>query len=116
MNTCRKKNIQNLAKTLRKNQTDTERFLWHFLKENFPHVHFRRQYQIGNYIVDFISIKHKLVIECDGGGHSKEKDSIRDTFLTKKGFKVLRFWDNEIFNNSEGVFIVIQKNLNDVKK
>lgn len=112
MNQTRKDTIQNLAKVLRKNQTDTERFMWHFLKENFPQIHFRRQYQIGNYIADFVSIKHKLVIECDGGGHSKEKDNNRDNFLIKKGFKILRFWNNEILNNPEGIFIMIQKNIN----
>lgn len=111
MKKYRSKNIQNLAKTLRKNQTDTERFLWFNLRQYFPNIHFRRQHQIGNYIVDFVSVKNKLIIECDGGGHTKEKDKNRDNFLTSKGFKVLRFWNNEIYNNLEAVLSVIYNSL-----
>ena len=111
MKKYRSKNIQNRAKSLRKNQTDTERFLWLNLKQFFPDIHFRRQHQIGSYIVDFVSVKNKLIIECDGGGHSKEKDKNRDNFLTSKGFKILRFWNNEIYNDIETVLYVIYNNL-----
>lgn len=73
MSRTRTKKIQILAKALRKNQTDTEKIMWHLLKQNFPQVHFRRQYQIKNYIVDFVSLKHKLVIECDAVDIQKKK-------------------------------------------
>jgi len=73
-------------------------------------IKFRRQQPIENYIVDFVSFEQRMVIELDGGQHAinKEKDNERDRILTENGFKVLRFWDNEIFDNLEGVLEVIR--------
>ena len=73
-------------------------------------VKFRRQQPIGKYIVDFVSFEKRIVIELDGGQHSaeQERDRERDNWLSKQGFKVLRFWDNEVLNNIEGVLEVIR--------
>jgi len=104
------------ARGLRKNQTPWENQLWYLLRNRrFKDFKFRRQTVIGKCIVDFCSVKGKLVIELDGGGHnnleSKVKDFNRDKFLKSKGYRVLRIWNNELDNNLEGVLQEIYKNL-----
>ena len=102
------------ARKLRRDMTDAERFLWSQLKQRQIHAaKFRRQYSIGQYIVDFICLEKDLIIEIDGGQHaeSKEADFQRDQWLKKKGFRVLRFWNHEIFQNLEGVKQVIEKSV-----
>ena len=104
-----KKSLTTISRVLRKKQTPQEGKLWAFLRrKDFKHLKFRRQYVIGRYIVDFCCPKKKLVIELDGGGHSKakqiEKDRMRDTFLKQQGFTVLRIWNNELEENIDGVF------------
>lgn len=109
------KNLTEFAKDLRKNSTNTENHLWRYLRnrqvEGFK---FRRRQPIGKYIVDFVNFEKKVIIELDGGQHffQEEKDKIRDEWLAKEGFKVLRFWDNEVLDNTEGVLEVIRENLN----
>ncbi len=67
-------------------------------------VKFRRQAVIGKYIVDFVCFAHKLVIEVDGSQHrDNQKDKVRDNWLKSEGFRVLRFWDNEVLENRDGV-------------
>ena len=105
-------NIIALAKKLRKNSTPAENLLWsHLRAEQLEGLKFRRQQLIGNYIIDFVCFEKKIVIEVDGGQHSieKEKDNIRDEWLKGQGFKVLRFWNNEVLMNIEGVLEVIRK-------
>jgi len=104
-----------MAKTLRKNCTDTERLLWRHLGAKHMEGHkFRRQEPIGNYIVDFVCQKKKIVIEVDGGQHSveRERDFERDKWLEGQGYKVLRFWNNEVLTNINGVLEVVWDNLN----
>ena len=74
-------------------------------------IKFRRQQPIENYIVDFVSFEKRIVIEIDGSQHADDtnKDEERDRFLTKNGYNVLRFWDNEVFQNIEGVLEVIMQ-------
>ena len=87
------------AKTLRKNQTDAEGLLWYYLRnKQMAGFKFRRQQAIGRYIVDFVCLPEKLIIELDGSQHAsqQEYDQQRDTFLRTQGFTVLRFWNNEI--------------------
>lgn len=115
-NKTNRKNLTHLAKNLRKNQTDAETILWNALRNNqIEGKKFRRQYQIENYIVDFICIEEKLIIELDGGQHNEEKhinkDKERDEKLQKLGYRVLRFWNNEVLQNIEGVCEVIIDNL-----
>ena len=73
---------------------------------------FRRQTPIGKYIVDFVCHEQRVIDEVDGGQHSEneEEDKIRDKWLGEQGYKVLRFWNNEVFTNMEGVLEVIRDN------
>ncbi len=102
-----------LAKELRSSTTDTERLLWSQIRaKRLGGYKFRRQHPMGKYIVDFVCLERGLVIELDGGQHTepetKEYDSERDNWLKKEGYTMLRFWDNEIFQNMEGVLEVIR--------
>lgn len=99
------------AKNLRKSSTDAERLLWNHLRmKQMKGLKFRRQQPIDNYIVDFVCLENRLIIEVDGGQHASEriKDIERDSYLIKNGFRVLRFWNNEVFRNIEGVLEVIR--------
>ena len=104
------------ARELRQNSTPQEIMLWTLLRNRqYKNYKFRRQYPIGNYIVDFICREKRLIIELDGGQHNEpnniEYDNERTEFLKSKGYKVIRFWNNDVDNNIEGVFEVIRKNL-----
>ncbi|PKN10504.1 MAG: hypothetical protein CVU70_02760, partial [Deltaproteobacteria bacterium HGW-Deltaproteobacteria-5] len=103
-----------MAKDLRVHSTDAERLLWKYLRSRqLSDTKFRRQQPIGNFIVDFVSFDKKLIIELDGSQHteSQESDDRRDQWLTAQGFKVLRFWNDEIFGNIEGVLESIMEHL-----
>ena len=96
------------AKELRANQTDAEGLLWYYLQNKQLDSHkFRRQQPIGNYIVDFVCLEKKLIIELDGSQHNEEKgikyDQKRTEFLQQSGFRVLRFWNDQIFKNMPDV-------------
>jgi very-short-patch-repair endonuclease len=101
-----------LAKALRNSATDAEKRLWSKLQSSqLEGVKFRRQEPIKEYIVDFVSLQKKLIIELDGGQHAEaiENDRQRDDCLAGLGFKVLRFWNNEVFENLGGVLEVIRQ-------
>ena len=107
-------NLIQFAKSLRKQATDTERLLWRYLRaKHFGSLKFRRQQLIGTYIVDFVCFEKKIIVELDGGQHAQpekiQNDSIRDQWFEAQGYKVLRFWDNEVLTNTQGVFEVISK-------
>lgn len=98
-----------LARDLRKNSTKEEQILWRLLRNRqFFGLKFKRQFQIGNYIVDFVCEEKKLIIELDGGQHNQmqniEQDNIRTDFLNSKGYKVLRLWNNDVIKNLKGVY------------
>ena len=97
------------ARQLRHNMTDAEQGLWRILRNRqFAGVKFRRQVSIGPYIADFVCYDARLVIEADGGQHNESKaDNLRDAWFAANGFRVLRFWNNEILNNPEGVATII---------
>jgi very-short-patch-repair endonuclease len=100
------------SRKLRNECTDIERLLWSYLKNSqIEGIKFRRQQPIEDYIVDFVSFSPKLVIELDGSQLMDNHlyDEQRDTCLRNNGFKVLRFWNNEVFENLEGVLEVIRK-------
>lgn len=108
------KKLVNTARNLRKETTDVERYLWGYLRKNqLEGYKFRRQQPIGKYIMDFVSFKRKIAIEVDGGQHAIEsaRDRRRDKWLREEGFEVLRFWDNDVFRNIEGVLEVIRNKL-----
>lgn len=87
--------------------------LWQYLKnKQINGIKFRRQYPIGKYICDFVSLEKRIIIELDGSQHLDSiNDKIRDNYLKELGFKVLRFWNNDIDQNIEGVLIKIQQEL-----
>ena len=100
------------AMDLRNNCTDAERLLWRYLRNSqLEGIKFRRQQPVEDYIVDFLSFSPKLVIELDGSQHvdNRRYDEQRDACLRKNGFDVLRFWNNEVFENIEGVTDVIRQ-------
>lgn len=104
--------LQLFAKELRNNSTDAERLLWRHLRNSqFEGVKFRRQQPIETYIVDFVSFDKRIVIELDGGQHAEDVayDQQRNTCLHRNGFVVLRFWNNELFENIDGVLEVIRQ-------
>ena len=115
----KRSNIENCRK-LRKKQTDAERKLWTMLyNRQLSGVKFRRQFPIGGYIVDFYCPEHKLGIEADGGQHygdkGKRQDGLRTKELAKCGVKIVRFSDLDILNNINGVYEVIQGEINDAR-
>lgn len=100
------------AKELRNNSTDAERHLWRYLRNSqLEGAKFRRQQPIEAYIVDFVCFNKRIVVELDGGQHAEnpEYDGQRDVCLRRNGFDVLRFWNNEVFENIEGVLEVIRQ-------
>ena len=101
------------AVELRKELTPTEAKLWARLRNDQLGVNFRRQHAVGNYITDFCSPKTKLIIELDGSQHleQEEYDQERTEYLEEQGYKVLRFWNNEVTNNIEGVILTIMQAL-----
>ncbi|MBI2172456.1 MAG: endonuclease domain-containing protein [Chloroflexi bacterium] len=95
---------------MRKHPTEPERLLWRHLKDHLlGGFKFRRQQQLGQYIVDFLCWEQRLVVEVDGGQHGKESNADRErtTWLEAQGFRVLRFWNNEVIENLDGVIQVI---------
>jgi very-short-patch-repair endonuclease len=94
------------ARTLRKNATDAERRLWRHLRDKqLDGFRFRRQVPIGRYVADFACLSARLVVEVDGGQHAErlDYDGERTEWLEARGFRVLRFWNNDVLGNTEGV-------------
>ncbi len=105
----------NRAKSLRQNRTDAEGLLWHYLRNKQLDGHkFRRQQPVGPYIVDLACLPEKLLIELDGGQHADQEtyDEQRDQFLQSQGYRVLRFWNNQVFDNCFAVLEQIYQALN----
>ncbi len=103
-----------MARRLRQAPTDAERKLWSLLRrKQLDGVRFRRQQPIGPYFVDFFCSSCRLVIEVDGGQHdtNREADEKRTAWLATRGYRVLRFWNNEVLTNPDGVFETIRETL-----
>jgi very-short-patch-repair endonuclease len=94
---------------MRSNPTDAEKRLWSMLRDKrMPVFKFRRQMVIAPYIVDFVCLERRLIIEADGSQHAESAyDVRRDAFLRREGFDVLRFWNNEILGSAGGIFDAI---------
>ncbi|MBR0897136.1 endonuclease domain-containing protein [Bradyrhizobium tropiciagri] len=109
----RKETPIRLARRLRANQTDAEIALWNRIRDRQIDGHkFARQVPIGSYICDFVCREKQLVIEVDGGQHAEAAaDVVRDRHLADEGYRVLRFWNNDVLGNIEGVLITIQTGL-----
>jgi acetylglutamate kinase len=104
------------AKENRNNPTAAEKHLWSYLKGNHLGAHFRQQHPIYGFIPDFVCLQHKIIIEIDGGyhfdGEQPEKDEERTQWLKSQGYKVLRFTNEEVLQETEAVIIKIKEALN----
>ena len=90
--------------------TEAERAMWRLLRDRrLAGSKFRRQVPIGPYVVDFLSFDHRLVVEVDGGQHAASaRDQRRDVWFAENGYRTLRFWNNDVLANAEGVFSRLQ--------
>jgi very-short-patch-repair endonuclease len=100
---------RNAARALRRNATETEKEMWRLLRDRrLNGLKFRRQTPIGPFVADFASIEHRLIIELDGSQHAdSSSDARRDAWLAAEGWRVLRFWNNDLANNRDGVLETI---------
>jgi very-short-patch-repair endonuclease len=101
---------------LRKNQTDAEKAFWAQVRNRqFHGMRFHRQYSIGPYILDFYCPEIKTAIELDGGQHNetegKAHDAIRSEYIQAQGIDVLRFWNNEVLLNMQGVLAKVEEKI-----
>ncbi len=102
------RSLKYVARTLRKNMTDSERLLWSRIRRKQPKgVQFYRQKTVGNYIVDFCCPSKMIIIEVDGGQHFQQRvqkeDTTRDVELSRLGFQVLRYSNADVLKNTDGV-------------
>jgi very-short-patch-repair endonuclease len=106
------------SRELRCNMSDAEHKLWRVLrKRQLGGFRFRRQFPIGPYIVDFLCLEARLVIEVDGSQHDSEqpgRDAVREQWLKSQNFRVLRFWNNEVLTNLDGVTEKILQALSEI--
>ena len=105
----RLRELRDRAREMRANPTPAEHRLWSMLRDRrMPLFKFKRQHVIAPYIVDFACLERSLIIEADGGQHcDNAADRRRDAYLGSKGFRVLRFWNNDVLENPSGVFEAI---------
>ncbi|MGM4904131.1 endonuclease domain-containing protein [Tardiphaga sp. 866_E4_N2_1] len=105
--------ITNRSRELRANSTDAETKLWNRLRNRqIAGCKFIRQEPIGRYICDFVCREKMIVIEVDGGQHPEsQRDAMRDRYLCEQGYCVLRFWNNDVLSNIEGVLSLIDQEL-----
>jgi len=102
------------ARTLRRNMTEAERRVWQILRSlQMKGYKFRRQVPIGRYIADFVCHEARLIVEIDGGqhDHSSPQEAERSGFLRNEGYRILRFWNNEVLANLDGVHQTIADEL-----
>ena len=111
----RNPNTQRRARQLRNEPTETERHLWRFLRlQQLGGFRFRRQVPIGRYIADFACIEAKLVLELDGSQHQGNSHDVqRDREITQMGFRILRFWNNQVLQETQAVLEEILRALED---
>ena len=105
-----KEQLLTRSKSLRVKQTDAEKYLWSsFRNRRLKGLKFRRQVMLGHYIVDFVCLEKKVIVEVDGGHHSllEHYDQKRTAWLKSQGFCVLRFWNNDVLRNVYGVLDAI---------
>jgi very-short-patch-repair endonuclease len=107
-----------VSRKLRVNQTDAETKLWNRIRNRqINGDKFVRQEPIGRYICDFVCREKLVVIEVDGGQHSESvRDEVRDRYLRTQGYLVMRFWNNDVLSNIEGVLTVIDEELREIAK
>ena len=106
--------LTGVAKLLRREMTDAERVLWREVRAHrFSGFKFKRQEPLGAYVVDFICYEARLIIELDGGQHAsqQEADAERTRWLESSGFRVIRFWNNDVLSNITGVMQEIERQM-----
>jgi len=107
--------LRDFARQNRREMTESETVLWNALRNEFRGIKFRRQHPIGDYIADFLCLKAKLVIEVDGGYHDKPQQQLEDQwrteFLQSKGYRVIRFTNEEVSSQLKGVISRIKEEL-----
>ena len=107
-----RKRLTPIAQKLRAQPTEAERRLWFRLRAKQLGVRFTRQFQIGDYVVDLVCRSAKLVIEVDGGQHADNAaDEVRTRMIEAHGYRVIRFWNNDVLSNTDGVLIQIAEAL-----
>jgi very-short-patch-repair endonuclease len=101
------------AKALRQTSTSAEHRLWRLLRSRqLSDIKFRRQVPLGPWIADFVCFEQMLIVEADGGQHiDSRRDQLRDADLKQRGFRIVRFWNNDITSNAEGVLEAILREL-----
>ncbi|MEE8621680.1 MAG: endonuclease domain-containing protein [Syntrophobacteria bacterium] len=108
--------MKSRVRALRRNMTDAERLLWRSLRDRqMGGWKFRRQHPIRPFIVDFVCVERKLIIEVDGGQHASkvQEDASRSGYLRNKGYRILRFWNNQVLKETEAVLDMILAALDD---
>lgn len=103
------------ARTMRHLPTEAEAKFWNCVRDRRLNGHkFRRQHTIGNYIVDFVCVEGLLIIELDGSQHERQEryDRARDAFLDRQGFRVMRFWNADVFEDIDSVIALVLRALN----
>ncbi len=102
------------ARRLRREMTDAERKLWQYFRAGrFDEVKFRRQHPVPPYIADFCCVAVRMIVELDGSQHSDEVDAARTRYLESQGWRILRFWDNEVLLETEAVLDAIWNAVNE---
>ncbi|MEE3320439.1 MAG: endonuclease domain-containing protein [Pseudomonadota bacterium] len=102
------------ARDLRSRQTEAEQRLWYYLRAaRFMGIKFKRQKPMGNYIVDFVSSSHRLIIEIDGGQHAEQQeyDRRRDAWLRSQGYEVVRFWNHQVLTETQSVLESVRQKI-----
>ncbi len=101
------------ARELRRNPTEAEKRLWRALRSRLPGFKWRRQMPVGPYFADFACFAERLVVELDGGQHADagEYDATRTRFIGSQGYRVMRFWNNDVMDNVDGVLETIEQAL-----
>jgi very-short-patch-repair endonuclease len=109
-----KKRLTPIVRRLRRDRTEAEDRLWYHLRNRqLEGAKFRFQTQVGQYVADFLCVDAKLIVELDGGHHSEqvEKDAARTAALEVAGYRVIRFWNNDVLSNTSGVLETIRYEL-----
>ena len=107
-----KKRLTPVARKLRRRSTDAENRLWYHLRgRRFEGAKFTRQFAIGGFVVDFACRAAHLAIELDGGQHTPEADAPRTEIVEAFGYRIIRFWNNDVLQNTDGVLKTIRQEL-----
>ncbi|MGG5817913.1 endonuclease domain-containing protein [Falsiroseomonas sp. HW251] len=107
--------LRDSARRLRRDATAAEKVLWRAIRRSALGVTFRRQHPIGGVIADFACVEARVVFEIDGGQHGGECDEARDAALNASGWRVLRYWNNEVLENLNGVLADMARALKEAR-